>query len=93
MNDDDNAFADFNTAIKLDGQVAESWANQALIYERRGDKAKAASSYARAGSSIPTTSRRSKAWRAPAAPDSGLAILAAPGERADHRFFAKVPPF
>ena len=48
MNDEDNAFADFNMAIKLDGKIAESWANQALIYERRGDKAKAAKSYQQA---------------------------------------------
>ena len=48
QNDEDNAFADFNTAIKLDGKVAESWANQALVYERRGDKAKAAKSYQQA---------------------------------------------
>ena len=48
MNDEENAFADFNTAIKLDGKIAESWANQALIYERRGDKAKAAKSYQQA---------------------------------------------
>ena len=45
MNDEDNAFADFNIAIKLDGKIAESWANQAAIYERRGDKARAAKSY------------------------------------------------
>ena len=37
-----------NTAIGLNSEVAESWANQALIYERRGDKAKASKSYARA---------------------------------------------
>jgi tetratricopeptide (TPR) repeat protein len=36
LNDDENAFADFNRAIELDQRVAESWANQALIYERRG---------------------------------------------------------
>jgi Tfp pilus assembly protein PilF len=41
----DNAFADFNMAIKLDGSNAEAWANQALVYEKRGDKAKAAKSY------------------------------------------------
>ena len=35
-------------AIKLDDHVAESWANQAAIYERRGDKARAAKSYPRA---------------------------------------------
>ena len=35
-------------AIKLDDRIAESWANQALIFERRGDKARAAKSYARA---------------------------------------------
>jgi Tfp pilus assembly protein PilF len=35
-------------AIKLNDHIAESWANQALIYERRGDKARAAKSYARA---------------------------------------------
>ena len=29
----------------MDPKIAESWANQALIYERRGDKAKAAKSY------------------------------------------------
>jgi len=34
-----------NTAITLNGKIAESWANQALVYERRGDKAKAAKSY------------------------------------------------
>ncbi|MGO6907464.1 tetratricopeptide repeat protein, partial [Rhizobium ruizarguesonis] len=45
LNDDDNAFADFNHAIELNGNIAESWANQALVYERRGDKAKAARSY------------------------------------------------
>ena len=28
--------------------MAESWANQALVYERRGEKDKAAKSYARA---------------------------------------------
>ncbi|TGU08449.1 tetratricopeptide repeat protein, partial [bacterium M00.F.Ca.ET.156.01.1.1] len=43
--DEDNAFADFNKAIKLDGKNAEAWANQALIYERRGDKVRAAKSY------------------------------------------------
>ena len=48
QNDEENAFADFNMAIKLNDRVAESWANQALIYERRGEKAKAAKSYARA---------------------------------------------
>ena len=39
---------DFNTAITLDGRIAESWANQALIYERRGEMAKAARSYSQA---------------------------------------------
>ena len=48
LNDDENAFADFNMAIKLNGSVAESWANQALVYEKRGDKARAAKSFARA---------------------------------------------
>ena len=48
MGDDDNAFDDFNNAIKLDGTIAEGWANQALIYEHRGDKARAAKSYAKA---------------------------------------------
>ncbi|MDP2731494.1 MAG: tetratricopeptide repeat protein, partial [Hoeflea sp.] len=42
------AFADFNRAVELNQRVAESWANQALIYERRGDKKRAARSYARA---------------------------------------------
>ena len=37
-------FADFNTAIGLDGNVAESWANQAAVYERQGDRARAAKS-------------------------------------------------
>jgi tetratricopeptide (TPR) repeat protein len=46
--DDDNAFADFNLAIELNNNIAESWANQALIYERRGDKARAAKSYSHA---------------------------------------------
>lgn len=48
LNDYDNAFDDFNTAITLDQGVAESWANQALVYEHRGEKAKAASSYSKA---------------------------------------------
>ncbi len=48
LNDDDNAFADFNLAIELNGNIAESWANQALVYERRGDKARAAKSYSHA---------------------------------------------
>ena len=48
MNDDDNAFADFNQAIRLDGRIAESWANQGLVYEKRGEKAKAAKSYQQA---------------------------------------------
>jgi Tfp pilus assembly protein PilF len=48
LNDDENAFADFNHAIELDGKIAESWANQALVYERRGDKARAAKSYSHA---------------------------------------------
>ena len=47
-NSEDNAFADFNQAIKLNGKLAESWANQGLVYERRGEKAKAAQSYAQA---------------------------------------------
>ena len=45
---DATALEDFNTAIKLDGKVAESWANQALVYERRGEKDKAAKSYQQA---------------------------------------------
>lgn len=48
LNDDENAFADFNHAIELDDKIAESWANQALVYERRGDKARAAKSYSHA---------------------------------------------
>ena len=48
LNDDENAFADFNHAIQLDNKKAESWANQALIYERRGETQKAIRSYARA---------------------------------------------
>ena len=48
MGDNDNAFSDFNTSLKLDGRIAESWANQGLIYERRGEKDKAAKSYAEA---------------------------------------------
>ena len=57
MNDEDNAFADFNTAIKLDGKIAESWANQALVYERRGDKAKPRNPTPGRCGSTPTTSR------------------------------------
>ena len=45
LGDEDNAFDDFNTAIKLDESNAEGWANQALVYERRGDKARARRSY------------------------------------------------
>ena len=52
-NDEDNAFADFNTAIKLDGTIAESWANQALVYERRGEKQKAAMYYGEAVRLVP----------------------------------------
>ncbi|MNE91670.1 photosystem I assembly protein Ycf3 [compost metagenome] len=48
LGDYDNAFDDFNTAITLDQNIAESWANQALVYEHNGDKAKAANSYSRA---------------------------------------------
>ena len=48
LNDDENAFADFNHAIQLDQKKAESWANQALVYERRGETQKAIRSYARA---------------------------------------------
>ena len=48
LGDEDNAFADFNTAIKLDEDNAEGWANQALVYERRGDKARARKSYQQA---------------------------------------------
>lgn len=49
LNDDDNAFADFNMAIKLNDRLAESWANgEALVYEKRGDKARASKSFARA---------------------------------------------
>jgi Tfp pilus assembly protein PilF len=54
MNQEDNAFADFNMAIKLDPKNAEAWTNQALIYERRGDKAKAAKSYREAVRLNPT---------------------------------------
>ncbi|TKB34441.1 MAG: tetratricopeptide repeat protein, partial [Mesorhizobium sp.] len=54
MNDEDNAFADFNMAIKLDGKNAEAWSNQALIYERRGDKVRAAKSYREAVHLNPT---------------------------------------
>ena len=46
--DDENAFADINTAIRLDEGLAESWANQGLVYEQRGEKAKAQRSYSRA---------------------------------------------
>ncbi|MDQ1187054.1 Tfp pilus assembly protein PilF [Agrobacterium larrymoorei] len=45
LNDDENAFADFNHAIALDDSRAESWANQALVYERRGERDKALKSY------------------------------------------------
>ncbi len=45
LNNDDNAFADFNHAIELNDKIAESWSNQALVYERRGDKARAYKSY------------------------------------------------
>ncbi len=48
LGDDENAFTDFNTAIRLNDNLAESWANQALVYEHRGDKERAARSYARA---------------------------------------------
>jgi Tfp pilus assembly protein PilF len=41
----DNAFADINVAIKLNPKLAESWANQALVYEKKGEMAKAAKSY------------------------------------------------
>ena len=41
----DNAFADFNVSIKLNPKLAESWANQALVYEKKGEMAKAAKSY------------------------------------------------
>ena len=51
--DDDNAFADFNHAIELDGTLAESWANQALVYERKGDLKRAYKSYAHAVSLDP----------------------------------------
>ena len=64
MNDEDNAFTDFNMAIKLDGKNAEAWSNQALIYERRGDKVRAAPitpSEAIAGPYLPSGPRT--AWR------------------------------
>jgi Flp pilus assembly protein TadD len=54
MNDEDNAFSDFNMAIKLDGKNAEAWSNQALIYERRGDKVKASKAYREAVHLDPT---------------------------------------
>ncbi len=73
MNDEENAFADFNTAIKLDGRIAESWANQALIYERRGDKAKAAKSYQQAVRLDPNYKPPSTAWRAQKGPETAPA--------------------
>ena len=48
LGDEDNAFADFNPAIKLDEHSAEGWANQAVIFERRGDKARARKSFQQA---------------------------------------------
>ena len=43
-----NAFADFNQALKLNDKLAESWANQALVYERRKEFKKAEKPYQRA---------------------------------------------
>ena len=40
--------ADKPGGVNMYGKLAESWANQALVYERRGDKAKAAKSYQQA---------------------------------------------
>ena len=68
MNDEDNAFADFNMAIKLDSKNAEAWSNQALIYERRGDKAKASRAYRKPSISTRRTSRPRTACRAHQAP-------------------------
>ena len=34
--------------IELNNSIAESWANQAIVYERRGDKARAAKSFSHA---------------------------------------------
>jgi Flp pilus assembly protein TadD len=48
LNSIDNAFADFNQALKLNPKLAESWSNQALIYEIRGENSKATKSYQRA---------------------------------------------
>jgi Tfp pilus assembly protein PilF len=48
LGDEENAFDDFNTAIRLDKDLAESWANQALVYEKRGEIAKAHQSYSEA---------------------------------------------
>jgi len=48
MNDLDNAFADFNHAIELNDKLAESWTNQALVYEARGDRARAYRSFSHA---------------------------------------------
>ena len=48
LNQLDNAFDDFNYALRLDENLAESWANQALVYEKQGDMAKAKKSYHRA---------------------------------------------
>ncbi len=49
---------------RLDQNVAESWANQALVYEHNGDKAKAANSYARAVQLGRSISLRKTVWPA-----------------------------
>jgi tetratricopeptide (TPR) repeat protein len=46
--DEDNAFADFNTAIQLDRRNPEGWAYQGLVLERRGDRERASRSFAEA---------------------------------------------
>jgi len=48
LGDYENAFDDFNAALRLDPQNAEGWHNQALVYEHRGDRTRARNSYARA---------------------------------------------
>jgi len=48
LGDWDNAFDDFNAAIRLDSNIAESWSNQAMVYEHRGEKKKAYASYTKA---------------------------------------------
>jgi Tfp pilus assembly protein PilF len=47
-NDDENAAADFNTAIRLDKGSYEAWAYQALLLEKQGDVKRAYRSYAEA---------------------------------------------